>query len=77
MGHPGGTRGPDPLTQAAVTDEELAHVYGVLERFSETYQGRAGERAQHRRIILFPAYGAETSGASSAPRRSFFQELEH
>ena len=73
MGHLGEHAGSDPLTQAAVTDEELAHVYAVLSRFFLKHtKVELAEEAQRRRIILFPAYGTRPSGASSAHRQKFF-----
>ena len=64
------TRAPDPLTQAALTDEELAHVYGVLGRFFLKHtKAELSEEAQRRRIILFPVHTAARSPGASAARR--------
>jgi len=71
--------GPSPFTQAAVTDEELAHVYGVLGRFflRHTKAELAGE-AQRRRIILFPVHTArDLLEHPQLAVRDFFQPLEH
>ena len=71
--------GPDPLTQAAVTDEELAHVYGVLGRFFLKHtKAELAEEAQRRRIILFPVHTArDLLEHPQLLARSFFQALEH
>ena len=71
--------GPDPLTQAAVTDEELAHVYGALGRFFLKHtKAELAEEAQRRRIILFPVHTArDLLEHPQLLARSFFQPLEH
>jgi benzylsuccinate CoA-transferase BbsE subunit len=71
--------GPGALTQAAVTEEELAHVYGVLSRlFLQHTKAELAEGAQRRRIILFPVHTA--SDLLEHPQliaRGFFQLVEH
>jgi benzylsuccinate CoA-transferase BbsE subunit len=71
--------GPDPLAQAAVTDEELAHVYDVLGRFFLKHtKAELAAEAQRRCIILFPVH--TTRDLLEHPQllaRSFFQPLEH
>jgi crotonobetainyl-CoA:carnitine CoA-transferase CaiB-like acyl-CoA transferase len=71
--------GPDPLTQAAVTDAELAHVYGALGRFFLKHtKAELAEEAQRRRIILFPVHTAlDLLEHPQLLARSFFQALEH
>jgi crotonobetainyl-CoA:carnitine CoA-transferase CaiB-like acyl-CoA transferase len=71
--------GPGPLTQAAVTDEELAHVYSVLGRFFlEHTRAELSEEAQRRRLILFPVYTArDLLEHPQLTARDFFQPLEH
>jgi benzylsuccinate CoA-transferase BbsE subunit len=71
--------GSDPLTQAAVTDEELAHVYSVLGRFFLKHRkAELAEEAQRRRIILFPVHTArDLLEHPQLIARSFFQPLEH
>jgi benzylsuccinate CoA-transferase BbsE subunit len=67
------------LTQAAVTDEELAHVYGVLSRFFLKHtQAQLSEEAQRRRIILFPVHtAADLLAHPQLAARDFFRPLEH
>jgi len=71
--------GPGLLTQAAVTDEELAHVYGVLSRFFLKHtQAQLSEEAQRRRIILFPVHtAADLLDHPQLAARDFFRPLEH
>jgi benzylsuccinate CoA-transferase BbsE subunit len=71
--------GSDPLTQAAVTDAELAQVYGVLGRFFLKHtKAELAEEAQRRRIILFPVHTArDLLEHPQLIARSFFQPLEH
>jgi benzylsuccinate CoA-transferase BbsE subunit len=71
--------GSDPLTQAAVTDEELAHVYAVLSRFFLKHtKVELAEEAQRRRIILFPVHAArDLLEHPQLIARNFFQPLEH
>jgi benzylsuccinate CoA-transferase BbsE subunit len=71
--------GPGPLAQAAVTDEELAHVYGVLGRFFLKHtKAELEEEAQRRRIILFPVHTArDLIEHPQLIARNFFQALEH
>jgi crotonobetainyl-CoA:carnitine CoA-transferase CaiB-like acyl-CoA transferase len=71
--------GPGPLTQAAVTDEELAHVYEVLSRFFLKHpKAELGDEAQRRGIILFPVLTARDLLAHpQLIARDFFQPLEH
>jgi benzylsuccinate CoA-transferase BbsE subunit len=71
--------GPSPLTQAAVTDTELAHVYDVLSRFFLKHtKTELAEAAQRRRIILFPVHTARDLLAHpQLIARNFFQALEH
>jgi crotonobetainyl-CoA:carnitine CoA-transferase CaiB-like acyl-CoA transferase len=71
--------GPDPLTQAALSDEELAQVYGVLGRFFLKHtKADLAEEARRRRIILFPV--STVRDLLAHPQllaRGFFQALEH
>ncbi|MGH8065094.1 MAG: CaiB/BaiF CoA transferase family protein [Candidatus Entotheonellia bacterium] len=71
--------GPGPLTQAAVTDAELAHVYGVLSRFFLKHsKTELSEEAQRRRIILFPVHTAhDLVEHPQLTARNFFRPLEH
>jgi benzylsuccinate CoA-transferase BbsE subunit len=71
--------GPGPLAQAAVTDEELAHVYAVLSRFFLKHtKAELSEEAERRRIILFPVLTArDLVGHPQLAARDFFQPLEH
>jgi crotonobetainyl-CoA:carnitine CoA-transferase CaiB-like acyl-CoA transferase len=71
--------GADPLTQAALTAEELAHVYEVLERFFLTHaKAELAAEAQRRRIVLFPIHTARDLLAHpQLLARGFFQALEH
>jgi crotonobetainyl-CoA:carnitine CoA-transferase CaiB-like acyl-CoA transferase len=71
--------GPGPLTQAAVTDEELAHVYAVLSRFFLRHtKAELSEEAQRRRIILFPVHTAhDLLEHPQLLARNFFRPLEH
>jgi benzylsuccinate CoA-transferase BbsE subunit len=71
--------GPDPLTQAAVTDAELAHVYGVLSRFFLKHtKTELSEEAQRRRIMLFPVHTArDLVEHPQLTARNFFRPLEH
>jgi len=70
---------PGPLAQAAVTDEELAHVEAVLGRFFLKHtKAELSEEARRRRIILFPVL--TTHDLLEHPQlavRDFFQSLEH
>jgi benzylsuccinate CoA-transferase BbsE subunit len=71
--------GPDPLTQAAVTDAELAHVYGILSRFFLKHtKTELSEEAQRRRIMLFPVHTArDLVEHPQLTARNFFRPLEH
>jgi crotonobetainyl-CoA:carnitine CoA-transferase CaiB-like acyl-CoA transferase len=71
--------GPDLLTQAALTDEELAHVYSVLGRFFLKHtKAELAEEAQRRRIIVFPVHTAgDLLEHPQLIARNFFQPLEH
>lgn len=71
--------GPGALTQAAVTEEELAHVYGVLSRFFLQHtKAELAEGAQQRRLILLPVHTArDLLEHPQLIARSFFQPLEH
>jgi len=71
--------GLDPLTQAAVTNEELAHVYGVLGRFFLKHtKAELAEEAQRRGIILFPVHTVrDLLEHPQLLARSFFQLMEH
>ena len=71
--------GPGALTQAALTEEELARVYGVLSRFFLQHtKAELAEGAQQRRIILFPVHTApDLLEHPQLTARSFFQLLEH
>lgn len=71
--------GPGPLTQAAVTDDELAHVYDVLARFFLKHtKADLSEEAQGRGIILFPVHTArDLLEHPQLIARDFFRPLEH
>lgn len=71
--------GPSPLTQAALTADELAHVYDVLSRFFLKHtKAELSTEAQRRRIILFPVHTARDLLAHpQLIARTFFQGLEH
>ncbi|HSF31457.1 MAG TPA: CoA transferase [Candidatus Tectomicrobia bacterium] len=71
--------GPGPLTQAAVTDEELAHVYEVLGRFFLQHtEAELSEEARRRRIILFPVLTARhLVEHPQLTARNFFRPLQH
>ena len=71
--------GPNPLTQAALTDAELAHVYDVLSRFFLHHtKAELAEEARRRRIILFPVHTAhDLLEHPQLVARHFFQALEH
>jgi crotonobetainyl-CoA:carnitine CoA-transferase CaiB-like acyl-CoA transferase len=71
--------GPDPLTQAALTDAELAHVYEVLGRFFLKHPKAAlAEEAQRRRLIIFPVHTArDLMQHPQLLARNFFQALQH
>jgi benzylsuccinate CoA-transferase BbsE subunit len=71
--------GPSPLTQAALTADELAHVYDVLSRFLLKHtKAELSEEARRRRIILFPVHTARDLLAHpQLLARNFFQALEH
>jgi crotonobetainyl-CoA:carnitine CoA-transferase CaiB-like acyl-CoA transferase len=71
--------GPNSLTQAAFTADELAHVYAVLSRFFLKHtKVELSEEAQRRRIILFPVHTARDLLAHpQLTARNFFQALEH
>jgi benzylsuccinate CoA-transferase BbsE subunit len=71
--------GPGPLTQAALTDEELAHVYDVLGRFFLQHPKAAlAEEAQRRGIMLFPVYSpADLLADGQLQAREFFIPLQH
>jgi benzylsuccinate CoA-transferase BbsE subunit len=71
--------GPGPLTQAAVTDDELAHVCDVLARFFLKHtKAELAEEAQGRRIVLFPVHTArDLLEHPQLSARDFFRPLEH
>jgi benzylsuccinate CoA-transferase BbsE subunit len=71
--------GHSPLTQAALTVDELAHVYDVLSRFFLQHtKAELSEEAQRRRIILFAVHTADDLLAHpQLIARHFFQALEH
>jgi crotonobetainyl-CoA:carnitine CoA-transferase CaiB-like acyl-CoA transferase len=71
--------GPGALTQAAVTDEELAHVDGVLSRFFATRtKAELAEEALRRRILLFPvATPRDLVEHPQLAARDFFRTLQH
>jgi benzylsuccinate CoA-transferase BbsE subunit len=71
--------GPGTLTQAAVTDAELAHVYDVLGRFFLKH-GKAELAAEARRrgIMLLPVHTPrDLLGHPQLIARDFYQPLEH
>jgi crotonobetainyl-CoA:carnitine CoA-transferase CaiB-like acyl-CoA transferase len=71
--------GPGTLTQAAVADEELAHVYDVLGRFFLKH-GKAELAAEARRrgIMLLPVHTPrDLLGHPQLIARDFYQPLEH
>jgi len=71
--------GPGILTQAAVTDEELAHVDGVLSRFFATRtKAELAEEALQRHILLFPvATPRDLVEHPQLAARNFFRTLQH
>jgi benzylsuccinate CoA-transferase BbsE subunit len=71
--------GPGTLTQAAVTDEELAHVDGVLSRFFATHsKAELAEEALRRHILLFPvATPRDLVEHPQLAARNFFRTLQH
>jgi crotonobetainyl-CoA:carnitine CoA-transferase CaiB-like acyl-CoA transferase len=71
--------GQDPLTQAALTEAELTHVYGVLERFFMNHtKAELAEEAQRRGIIVFPVQTArDLLEHPQLLAREFFQALQH
>jgi benzylsuccinate CoA-transferase BbsE subunit len=71
--------GPDPLTQAAVTDAELSHVYDVLSRFFLKHtKTELSEEAQRSHIMLFPVHTAhDLLQHPQLAARDFFRLLEH
>jgi crotonobetainyl-CoA:carnitine CoA-transferase CaiB-like acyl-CoA transferase len=71
--------GPNPLTQAALTDAELAHVYDVLSRFFLHHtKAELAEGARRHRLILFPVHTArDLLEHPQLIARHFFQALEH
>jgi crotonobetainyl-CoA:carnitine CoA-transferase CaiB-like acyl-CoA transferase len=71
--------GPNPLTQAALTADELEHVHAVLSRFFlEHTKAELAEEAQRRRIILFPVHTArDLLTHPQLTARNFFLALEH
>jgi len=71
--------GPGTLTQAAVTDEELAHVYGVLGRFFLKH-GKAELAAEARRrgMMLLPVHTPrDLLEHPQLIARDFYRPLEH
>jgi benzylsuccinate CoA-transferase BbsE subunit len=71
--------GPGALTQAALTDEELAHVDGVMERFFLTHtKAELAEAAERRGILLFPVSTVEDLlDHPQLGSSDFFQRLDH
>ena len=71
--------GPNPLTQAAVTDEELAHVYDILSRFFLKHtKAELSEEARRRRLMLFPVHTPrDLRGHPQLAAREFFRPLHH
>lgn len=71
--------GPTLLTQAAVTDEELAHVDAVLTRFFLKHaKEELSTEAQRRGVILFPVHTPRDLLQHPQLRaRGFFVPLEH
>jgi crotonobetainyl-CoA:carnitine CoA-transferase CaiB-like acyl-CoA transferase len=71
--------GPGALTQAPVTDEELAHVYEVLTGFFLQHtKAELFEEARRRRIILFPVYTpGDLLEDPQLIAREFFKPLGH
>jgi benzylsuccinate CoA-transferase BbsE subunit len=71
--------GPGPLTQAALTDDELAHVYDVLTRFFLQHPKAAlAKEAQRRGITLFPVYTpGDLLAHAQLHARGFFVPLRH
>jgi benzylsuccinate CoA-transferase BbsE subunit len=71
--------GPGPLTQAAVADEELAHVDAILARFFLKHtKAELSEEALRRRIMLFPVHTPrDLLEHPQLTARGFFRPLEH
>ena len=71
--------GPGPLTQAAVTDEELAHVDAILARFFLKHtKAELAEEALRRRIMLFPVHTPrDLLEHPQLTAREFFRPVEH
>ncbi len=71
--------GPGPFTQAAVTDDELAHIYDVLTRFFLKHsKAELGVEAQRRQIILFPVHTPrDLLHHPQLHARGFFVLLDH
>jgi benzylsuccinate CoA-transferase BbsE subunit len=71
--------GSGPLTQAALTDDELAHVYDVLRQFFLQHpKAELAAEAQHRDIILFPVYSpGDLLEHVQLHSRGFFTPLLH
>jgi benzylsuccinate CoA-transferase BbsE subunit len=71
--------GPGALTQAAVTDEELAHVNDILGRlFLKHTKAELAAEAQRRQIMLFPVHTPrDLLEHPQLIARDFFRPLEH
>jgi crotonobetainyl-CoA:carnitine CoA-transferase CaiB-like acyl-CoA transferase len=71
--------GPGPLTQAALTEAELAHVDGVLTRFFLKHtRAELWAEAQRRRITLFPvSTPRDLLAHPQLQARDFFVPLAH
>jgi benzylsuccinate CoA-transferase BbsE subunit len=71
--------GPGPLTQAALTEAELAHVDAVLTRFFLKHtKAELEAEAQRRRITLFPvATPRDLLDHPQLQARGFFVSLSH
>jgi benzylsuccinate CoA-transferase BbsE subunit len=71
--------GSGPLTQAALTDDELVHVYDVLTQFFLQHpKAELAAEALHRDIILFPVYSpGDLLDHVQLHSRGFFTPLRH
>jgi crotonobetainyl-CoA:carnitine CoA-transferase CaiB-like acyl-CoA transferase len=71
--------GPGTLTQAAMTDEELAHVYDILGRFFLTHgKAELAAEARGRGIMLMPVHTPrDLLEHPQLIARDFYRPLEH
>lgn len=71
--------GPGALTQAAVTEEELAHIDGILGRFFLKHtKAELAEAAERRGVLLFPvSTPGDLLEHPQLNARDFFRSLRH